>query len=115
MKKSFLFVISLFMFACGSTKLLAPTEADVERGKQKYPGITLDGLATGKMNFEQQCSKCHKLKNPASRTEAQWQTIVPKMAVRANKKAGTEVIDPIMQESILQYLVTMSKPVGSGQ
>ncbi len=110
MKKSMLLLTSVIVMSCGSVKLMAPTQADVERGSSKYPGLTLEALNAGKINYEKHCSTCHGLKKPRTRTEDQWKSIVPKMAARAQKKAGNEVIDAAAQESILLYLGTMSKP-----
>lgn len=107
MKKPILIVAVLFLVSCGSAKLIAPTQADAERGMQKYPSLTLDELNAGKMHFEQQCTKCHGIKQPSKFTEAEWTSIVPKMAAKANKKAGSEVVDAAKQESILRYVLTM--------
>ena len=108
--KKILYIISAIIFiSCASTKPVAPTNADVERGKTTYPNLTLEAANAGKMNFEQQCSKCHGLKKPNSKTAEQWQKIVPGMAAKAEKKAGKVVIDQATQESILHYLVAMAK------
>ncbi len=107
MKKSFyLFLMTVFT-AC-SVKLIPPSQGDVDRVSAKYPGYTLAALNDGKALFEQTCSRCHRLKNPASGNEDKWKEIVPKMIGKLNKKEGKEVIDSKQQESILQYLVTMS-------
>jgi hypothetical protein len=100
---------ALFIVSCSSKFTPpAPTEADVLRAAASFPNITLSELNEGKMHFEVNCSKCHGLKNPTSRSEEQWNSIVPKMTAKANKKAGKEVITPAMQQSILQYVVAMS-------
>lgn len=111
MKKYLLLIGAAVLISCSTTKFIppAPSQADADRGAKKIPGLTLEQLAAGKTNFEQQCSKCHALKNPAKRNETQWRQVVPKMAAKAQKKAGKEVIDAAMQESILAYLVTMGK------
>ncbi len=109
MKRNLFFITSILLISCGGAKLMAPTETDLERGRKTYADLTMEDLNTGKANFEQQCSKCHKLKRPRSKNETQWRKIVPKMAAKARKKAGREIIDPATQESILKYLVTMAK------
>ena len=107
MKKLFyLFFISLFA-AC-SVKLIAPAQSDVERVSAKYPGYTLTELNDGKALFEQTCTRCHRLKNPASRNEDKWKNIVPKMMTKLNKKEGKQVLDDKQQESILKYIITMN-------
>lgn len=96
----------LILYAC-SFKLVEPTQSDVERVSGKFPGYTLTALSEGKASFQKQCTTCHKLKNPASKTEEEWKVIIPKMVQNANKKS--ERIDAKTQESILRYLTTMGK------
>ena len=108
--KKVLFILSAIIFiSCASTKITTPTDADVQRGKATYPDLTMEAVNTGKMHFEQQCANCHKLKNPASKTTEQWKKTVPRMAAKAEKKAGKMVIDQPTQESILRYLAAMAK------
>lgn len=109
MKKSLFILFSLVLISCSSTKLVTPTQADVERGSARFSNLTLDELNTGKMNFEKQCNKCHGLGKPSTKSADELNKIVPRMVIKANKKAGKEVIDAAMQESILKYLVTMAK------
>jgi len=109
MKKIIFILSSVILFSCGTTQLLTPTQADAERGSAKFSGLTLASLNEGKSNFETQCTQCHALKDPKKKTEEQWKSIVPRMAQKAHKKAGKEVIDATMQASILQYVVTMGK------
>ena len=100
---------SLLLISCGSTKLATPTQADVDRGMKKYPDLTLEALNTGKANFETSCSKCHGLKKPGSKTAAQWEAVVPRMATKAEKKAGGKVvIDTATRESIVKYLSSVT-------
>lgn len=109
MKKLFIIFGSLIAISCGSTKLLAPTQTDADRAAAKFPNVTLAQLNEGKVVFEAQCDKCHGLGKPVTKTDAELERIVPKMVVKSNKKAGSEVIDAAKQESILRYLVTMNK------
>jgi hypothetical protein len=104
-----LFLITIFT-AC-SVKLMVPAQSDVDRVSGKYPGYSLAELNADKALYESTCSRCHRLKNPTSRSEAKWDKIVPRMIVRLNKKEGREVIDARQQESILKYLVTMGPSV----
>jgi cytochrome c5 len=107
--KKILFILFVCLFvACGTVKLAAPQQSDVDRVSTKYPGYTLTELNDGKALFQQTCNRCHKLKNPTSRDETKWNEIVPKMINKLNKKEGKTVIDQTQQESILKYLVTMS-------
>jgi cytochrome c5 len=105
-KLIYLFLISLFT-AC-SVKLIAPSQSDVDRVSVKYPGYSLAELNDGKALFQQTCTKCHRLKDPASRNEEKWKKIVPKMMAKLNKKEGKQVLDDKQQESILKYIITMN-------
>src|SRR5664279_5768116 len=97
------------LVACGSTaKLASSQQSDADRGAAKYPGYTLADLNNGRDLFQQNCNRCHHLKDPQSRNEAKWNKIVPVMVKKLNKKEGKIVIDDQQQESILRYLVTMS-------
>ena len=106
MKNAILIFTLLILVSCASTKIITTTsQADVDRVAAKYPGFTLEQLNQGKMLFETHCNNCHGLKKPASRTAEQWSKIVPRMAVKVNKKS--EVLNTQGQELILRYLVTM--------
>jgi len=102
MKKMFIPVLLLGMVACGTAKM-AMTQADADRGAQKFPGLTLADLNQGKIDSETYCTKCHGYKKPKARTEEEWRTIVPRMA----KKQGSG-IDEKTEKLILAYMVTMS-------
>ena len=84
-----------------------PTNNDVERMKDKYPGYTLQELNDGKILYQQNCGTCHSLKHPATRTEKQWEVIVPQEVIKVNKQAGNIVLDKDYQRVLLRYLVTM--------
>jgi cytochrome c5 len=108
MKKSLILILIVVLTACSSAKLLTPAQSDVDRVSVKYPGFTLADLNEGKAMFEQTCNRCHRLKDPASRSEDKWNKIVPQMIGKLNKKEGREVVDDKQQAIILKYLVTMS-------
>ena len=108
MKKSFILIFIVILTACSSAKLLTPAQSDVDRVSAKYPGYTLAELNEGKAMFEQTCSRCHRLKDPASRNEDKWNKIVPQMIGKLNKKEGKVVVDDKQQAIILRYMVTMS-------
>lgn len=110
MKKHLIALASavLIITACSSAKLLTPSQADADRASQKYSGASLASLNEGKSLFEQNCGKCHGLKNPAGRSEEKWTSVVPRMVKKVNKKAGSEKLGAKEQELILQYVVTMA-------
>jgi hypothetical protein len=108
MKKTISIIpVFLLLSGCFSTKLLTPTQADVDRVTPLFPGYSLNDLNKGKMLFEQHCGNCHGLKNPAARTIEQWKEIVPVMSAKVNKKEGN-VVDSNAQELILKYVITMN-------
>jgi cytochrome c5 len=106
-------ILAIFFAACGSTKLLIPSQVDADRAAQKNASITLLSINEGKVLFEQNCAKCHGYKNPNTRSEEKWAKIIPRMVAKVNKKMKKEEIDAKEQELILNYVVTMSsvKPV----
>jgi len=107
MRKSIIVIGVLLISAC-SPKLIEVTQADADRGASKYSGLTLSALNEGKSLYTQNCAECHGLKKPNSRTEANWNSIVPIMVKKLNQKMGKEVVDSKKQEVLLQYLVTMA-------
>lgn len=107
--KSILMVALVTILYSCSAKLKELTQADADRGKEKFPSVTLVSLNEGKSIYENNCNKCHGLKKPGSANEAKWNKLVPIMVTKLNKKEGKEVIDAKQQEIMLQYLVTMGK------
>ena len=107
--KTILISLSIVFLSACSAKLMTLTQSDADRGSAKFKGATLESLNEGKNIFQANCNRCHGLKNPASRTEDKWNTIVPVMVKKLNTKLGKEEIDAKKQELLLQYLVTMSK------
>ena len=96
----------LLLMGCFSAKLLTPSQSDVDRVKNKFLGYSLAQLNHGKALYENYCKGCHGLKDPASKTEEEWQQIVPAMSKLVNKKKS--VLDAQSQQEIYQYVVTMS-------
>ena len=107
MKKSIAIISLLFLTAC-SAKLATPTQTDADRVEQRMPGTTLADLQEGKTLFETKCTQCHKQRNPASKTESEWQQIIPIMAKRA-EKAHKDLITGHDQEQIMKYLTAYAK------
>jgi len=105
MKKTFLLSIAILtLIACAAKKTTAVktmTEEDGARAAKKYPGASLISLQKGKALYEENCSKCHGLKEPTQYNEEQWGKHVKRMAPKAK-------IDKPTEELILQYVVTMN-------
>ncbi|MBL7942389.1 MAG: hypothetical protein JNM00_06470 [Flavobacteriales bacterium] len=98
-------LLAIVAIACSGPKLITPTQTQVDAVSGKYPGVTLAQLELGKASYEGNCQTCHKLYKPGSLDEAGWNEIVPVMAAKANKKAGSEVVNAEKQEAILRYLM----------
>jgi len=84
------------------------TQADVNRGALKFPGLTLQDLTNGEKLYLNNCNSCHGFKHPTSRPENKWIKTVPLMVKKINKKYGTEKIDSLQQQLLLKYIITMS-------
>ena len=108
MNKSLIVISAIVLVACGTCKVASTKNADVERGALKFPGYTLEEYKVGSTANQKFCGGCHALKNPQDFNETQWSMIVPKMVKKANRKAGSDVIDPKTQEALMKYLITMS-------
>ncbi|HVA98852.1 MAG TPA: hypothetical protein VNG53_08155 [Bacteroidia bacterium] len=109
-KTFFLIAISMIVLhACTTTSKVAkkntdsvqaPSAADLQRGKQQYSDLTSDALQQGYDTFTTKCGKCHRLKVPKNFTVDKWNTIFPKMAVKA-KLSDQE------KQNTLRYIMTM--------
>ena len=108
MKKIILFVFVLGLTAC-TVKLMPPTQADADFAAKKYNDCSLAQLQQGKESYEKYCNSCHSLKKPKSQTEEGWNKMVPMMCRKANKKAGSVIVDENTQNAILRYLVVISR------
>lgn len=104
MKKITLFVSTLILAACGATKLITITQADVDRAATKYPGITSEQLVEGQKLYAANCAKCHTLFAPGKYSEKKWNHEIPQMS---GKQFAN--IDAKTQESITKYILTFAK------
>ena len=73
-------ILSFFIFAC-SHKTASTTSGTAL--KTSSATVTQEQFMEGKMVFEANCAKCHKLRNPASHTKEQWVKWLDKMAPKA--------------------------------
>jgi cytochrome c5 len=90
---------------CVTATVLTPSQSDVNRVQNKFPGYTLADLHRGQSLYEANCKRCHALQDPASKTEAQWNVIVPAMVKKVNK--NSTVLDQQAEEDIRRYVITM--------
>jgi hypothetical protein len=111
MKRIATFATCLLLTACASSSSTTTsptgTQADVDRVAVKFPGYTLAKLESGRMEYEEHCQTCHSLKNPKDYSEERIRMIVPAMAEKANKKAGTVVVDSEEEVMIMQYMIAI--------
>lgn len=103
MKKLALYISVGCIIAACSPSFIIPTQADADRVQTQFPGATVASLSEGKTLMENNCAKCHHLVKPKSRTEEEWNHIVPIMAKKAKLSSEEET-------KVLQYILT-SKPV----
>jgi len=100
MKKTIVILSTAFLFAC-AVKNIVPSESDVQRVSNKFPGISLSDLQKGKVLFEQNCGNCHGLSKSYHESESEIRKIMPEMAEKSK-------IDANSQDLILKYLITMN-------
>ncbi|MFN3341560.1 MAG: hypothetical protein ACK40M_02625 [Flavobacteriales bacterium] len=103
----YLIAATLLIVACikspsGSADKNAITETDATRANELFPGTTLADLQKGKLIYDANCGKCHKLHQPDSRSVDSWTKIVPPMSRKAK-------VGPEDEKLILRYVVTMAK------
>lgn len=87
MKK--LFAVMLYgafvslMVNCSPKASKAISELPVENKEQIVAKYSPQQLETGKTIFAGNCAKCHKLKEPESRTPEQWNKVLKRMIPKA--------------------------------
>lgn len=86
----------IILFSCAGT-LFAATQNDTLKNK-----MPIDSVKTGKELYVNSCVRCHKLKDPAKYTKAQWPELVTKMQKRSK-------ITDEQKALIISYLATEAK------
>jgi len=104
--KKYIIILSVAFLASCSAKIIMPSQSDAERGRSKFPGLTVDDLNQGEKLFNTKCTQCHGPKRPKSWTEEQWRKIVPAMAEKATI-SGKKEITQADQDLVLKYVITM--------
>lgn len=89
-------------YGCAAA-LAQPTKRDAAYAAKRWPGTTLGELRQGRDLFVRTCAGCHMLKDPASRTPAEWRMEVEQM----RGKKGVS-LDDRQAELIVRYLSTIS-------
>ena len=80
---------------------LKPTESDINKIKADYPKASLSDLQTGLNLYKRNCSGCHILYLPNSKTREQWEKLLPEMFSRT-------FLNKHEQELITQYIFAKS-------
>ena len=103
------FGISLlvFLFVACAVQLKAPTAVDAERGVSRWAGYDSLKLAEGFFIYKNKCIHCHNLHLPKEFTEEKWNTIIPKMAVKA--KLTDEQKDWVHKYVLVMAAASMNK------
>lgn len=79
--KSFGFVlVVLFIVGCGTkvANTIAHTEP-VPSKSEVLDSFSAEQLAQGQSNFEESCTRCHKLFKPESRDAEKWNNVLKRM------------------------------------
>jgi len=95
-KKQIFTIAAGILLSCVGT-LSAATQNDTLTSK-----LYADSVKTGKALYVNNCVRCHKLKDPAKYTMAQWPGLVKKMQKRSK-------ITDEQRKLILSYLATEAK------
>lgn len=109
-KQSLLLLLTnlLFVAACSGTKLIAPSQTDVDRGKDNFPGLSLEQMQLGQQVYAANCNACHPYKKVTSYSATEWARIVPEMAGKANRKLGPNTINASQEQALLRYVAVMA-------
>ncbi|MDD4970651.1 MAG: hypothetical protein PHT07_14590 [Paludibacter sp.] len=95
-KKSLFSIAVVILLSCSGT-MFAAKQIDTVKNK-----ASVDSVKTGNELYVNKCKRCHKLKDPAKYTMAQWPGLVNKMQKRAK-------ITDQEKAMILTYLATEAK------
>ncbi len=104
MKKITIIASTLILVACGGAKIIAISQADVDRAASKYPGITSEQLVEGQKLYAANCAKCHSLFSPGRFNEKRWNHEIDVMSAKDYAN-----IDAKTKESISKYILTFAK------
>jgi cytochrome c5 len=75
--------VMLVMVNCSPKASKVISELPVESKEQIVAKYTSAQLESGKTIFLNSCNKCHKLKQPETRTPAQWNKVLKRMIPKA--------------------------------
>lgn len=90
------------MVNCSPKASKAISEMPVESKDQIAAKYNPQQLETGKTIFQSNCNKCHKLKEPGSRTPEQWNKVLKRMIPKAKLSDNDGML-------VRAYLIANSK------
>lgn len=99
--------VLLIYTSCGPSKMTTSSEEIAPEIPANYASVSDEDLAEGKTLYSTHCSTCHALKKETNYTIEQWEQIVPKMVIKANKK-NPDSVDSTMEQKILNYVAIAS-------
>ncbi len=102
MKKLVLLALFGVFTACG-TKIPEPTPEVANASK-----VELATLVAGKGLYTQHCGSCHPHKKVSAFSSSQWETILPKMVNKTNKKYPGSLNND-QKEQVRQYVLAFAK------
>ena len=103
MKKIFVITVLFVIAGCVSLKLREPVFSDIERMRQKVPGITYAEAVKGFHLYKTKCNGCHGLHRPNEFTKQGWERLLPEMLAKAKLYDSTD------KKNLVDYLIANSK------
>lgn len=91
--------LAAVLWGCMPGMLPPVTPVQAQWAGQRWPDADLAQLGEARRLYINRCSGCHNLVLPAAEDLAQWQKILPKMALRAN-------LNEAQRELIWRYIQT---------
>ncbi len=86
-------LILLVVIACSSShSLLRPEENDVRKLNTEGITVTLEDLNNGYHLYLSNCSGCHSLYRPTSKSKEQWEKVLPEMFTRTSLKRNEQFL-----------------------
>ncbi len=73
------------------------SEIDVSKAQVQWSGVTLEQLRSDRELYIIKCSGCHSLYKPDQYSDAEWNSILPKMNIKSK-------LNSVESEQIKRYL-----------
>ncbi len=103
MKKIFVITVLSVIAGCVSLKLKEPSISEIDRMRQKVPGITYAEAVKGFHLYKSKCNGCHGLHRPNEFTKQGWEHLLPEMLAKAKLYDSTD------KKNLVDYLIANSK------